>query len=113
MARSRSGNRLLPRVAVAMLGFAPRPRQEAPVEALATRALAFPLIALRGSFEGIAAIISLRRFVGSHNERSRPLCLPKIISGRNDGAARTRLKWQRWHRFAGPPDPGARLCPRL
>src|SRR5438874_13827123 len=41
------------------------------------------------------------------------LCLPKIISGRNGGAARTRSEWPRWHRFAGPPDPGARLCPRL
>src|SRR5436190_11478983 len=102
MARSRSGNRLLPRVPSPCSASLRAARQEAPVEAVATGALAFPLLALRGSFEGSVAIISLRRFVGSHNERSRPLCLPKIISGRNDGAARTRLKWQRWHRVAGP-----------
>src|SRR5438874_12904692 len=42
-------------------------------------------------------------------ESDLTVCLPKIISGRNGGAARTRSEWPRWHRFAGPPDPGARL----
>src|SRR6266404_7683255 len=43
----------------------------------------------------------------------RDLCFPKIISGRNGDAARTRLGLRQWHRSAGPPDPGARLCPTL
>jgi hypothetical protein len=41
------------------------------------------------------------------------LSLPKIISGRNDGATRTGSGWRQWHRTAAPPDPEARLCPRL
>src|SRR5260370_29890966 len=40
------------------------------------------------------------------------VCLPKIISGRNDGAARTRSGWRQWYRTAELPDPAARLCPR-
>src|SRR5262249_551938 len=42
----------------------------------------------------------------------RDLSFPKIISGRNGGASRTRLGWRQWRRTAGLPDPAACLCPR-
>jgi hypothetical protein len=41
------------------------------------------------------------------------LSFPKIISGRNGGVARTGLGWRQCHRSAGPPAPGAPLCPGL
>jgi transposase-like protein len=31
------------------------------------------------------------------------LCFPKIISGRNGGADRTRSGWRQWRRSAAPP----------
>src|SRR5262245_11417170 len=42
----------------------------------------------------------------------RRMSFPKIISGRNGGASRTRLGWRQWRRTAGLPDPAACLCPR-
>jgi Sigma-70 factor, region 1.1/Sigma-70 factor, region 1.2 len=37
---------------------------------------------------------------------------PKIISGHNNGAARTGLGWRQWYQTAGLPDPAACLYPR-
>src|SRR5262249_19922353 len=42
---------------------------------------------------------------------NRVLSFPKIISGRNGDASRTRLGWRQWRRTAGLPDPAACLCP--
>jgi hypothetical protein len=38
------------------------------------------------------------------------MSFPKIISGHNGGAARTRLGWRQWRRTAGLPDLGAHPC---
>src|SRR5215470_11366445 len=39
------------------------------------------------------------------------LSFPKIISGRNGGASRTRLGWRQWRRTAGLPYPAACFYP--
>src|SRR5262245_8512104 len=68
--------------------------------------------------EGQARVTGLKQglqelgWTDGRNIQIETLSFPKIISGRNGGASRTRLGWRQWRRTAGLPDPAACLCPR-